>query len=366
MAKKNIALISPNQNAYSETFIQAHKNYFDANVFYYYGGYLPYYLENNGVLLTNSNRFIGFLKKKFKLTKLNALEQSLVKSFKKNKIGIVYAEYGPTGVAVLNICKKLNLPLIVNFHGYDASVNSVLENNKTKYKELFDYSKHIVAVSKTMREKLISLGAKPEKITYTPCAPNDVFFDLNPSFSANAFIAVGRFVDKKAPYYTILAFKKILAKYPDAKLYFCGDGPLHDTCVNLTNFFQLSNNILFLGSVSPEELKELYEKVTAFVQHSVTALNGDMEGTPVAILEASAAGLPVVSTNHAGIPDVIIHEKTGLLVNEHDVNKMAEYMLSLLDDKEYAKALGNTGRDFVKLNFSMKQHIEILNQLLYS
>ena len=255
--------------------------------------------------------------------------------------------------------------MIVNFHGYDASVTTILENHKEQYKELFDYAKHIVAVSKAMKEKLISLGANPEKITYTPCAPNNSFFDINPTFLENSFIAVGRFVDKKAPYYTILAFQKVLNKLPDAKLYFCGDGELYNTCRNLVNYFQLSNSIIFLGSVSAKELKGLYEKVTAFVQHSVTAFNGNMEGTPVAILEASAAGLPVVSTNHAGIPDVILHEKTGLLVNEHDVDKMAEYMIYLLENKEFAKVLGAAGRKFVKSNFTMEHHIGILNKLLY-
>jgi glycosyltransferase involved in cell wall biosynthesis len=289
---------------------------------------------------------------------------SVINSFKKHRIDKVYAEYGISGVKIMSICKKMNLPLIVNFHGFDASVKSILENYEIQYKELFDYSEHIVVVSKLMREKLILLGARPEKITYTPCAPNDNFLKIKPTFSENAFIAVGRFVDKKAPYYTILAFQKVLNKYPEAKLYFCGDGILYNTCINLVNYLGMSNNVVFLGSVPAKELKNLYEQVVGFVQHSITDLDGDMEGTPVAVLEASAAGLPVIATKHAGIPDVIQHEKTGLLVNEHDVEKMAEYMILLLDDKDYAKSLGEKGREFVRSNYSMKQHIGILNGLL--
>jgi glycosyltransferase involved in cell wall biosynthesis len=363
--KKNVALISPDQNSYSETFIQAHKNYLDANVFYYYGEYLPFYLENKGALLTNWNRFSGLIKRILKLTKFNFLEQSVLKSFKNNRIEIVYAEYGQTGVAVLNICKKLNLPLIVNFHGYDASGKSVLEDYKKSYAELFDYARDIVVVSKVMRKNLILLGANSEKITYTPCAPNDSFFELNPAFSENAFIAVGRFVDKKAPYYTILAFQKVLNKYSDAKLYFCGNGLLYNTCVNLVIYFGISKNVIFLGSVSAQEQKQLYERVIGFVQHSITALNGDMEGTPVSVLEASAAGLPIISTKHAGISDVVQHEKTGLLVDEHDVEQMAKYMIYLLENRDYAKSLGAAGRNLMKSNFSMEHHIGILNKLLY-
>jgi len=361
--KKNIALISVFQNAISETFIQAHRNYFAANVFYYYDGITQ--LENEGTLsITKYQRIIRKVKLYLRIKQPSIWEIAIINSFKKNHIEKVYAEYGTTGVSIMPICKKLNIPLIVNFHGFDAYVYSVLNDNEKQYKEMFDFAEHIVVVSRAMKEKLILLGAQPEKITYTPCAPNNSFFDLDPTFSENAFIAVGRFVDKKAPYYTILAFQKVLEKFPDVKLYFCGNGELFNMCINLVNYLKISNNILFLGAILATELKKKYEQVIGFVQHSITALDGDMEGTPVAVLEASAAGLPVISTIHAGIPDVIQHEKTGLLVNEHDVNKMAEYMLYLLENKDYAKSLGARGREFIKQNYSMKNHIDILNSLL--
>jgi glycosyltransferase involved in cell wall biosynthesis len=89
-----------------------------------------------------------------------------------------------------------------------------------------------------------------------------------------------------------------------------------------------------------------------------------MEGTPVGILEASAAGLPVISTFHAGIPDVIIHEKTGLLCNEHDYKKMAENMLWVLEHSEESAAMGAAGRKNIKENFSMEKHIGKLNEII--
>jgi glycosyltransferase involved in cell wall biosynthesis len=288
-----------------------------------------------------------------------------LKSFKKHRIDKVYAEFGPIGAAIMPVCKKMNLPLIVNFHGLDASVEQVLIDYEKQYKELFEYAEYIVAVSKLMKNRLIAMGAPSEKTVYTPCAPNDSFFNIEPTFAENAFVAIGRFVDKKAPYYTILAFRKVLDKFPDAKLYMCGDGLLHDMCVNLVNYFKMSDNVIFHGSVKPDFLKQLYGKVVGFVQHSITASNGDMEGTPVAVLEASAAGLPVVATKHAGIPDVIQHEKTGLLVEEHDVDTMATYMTALLKDRDYARTMGQAGRALIKSDFSMERHIGILNELLY-
>ena len=82
------------------------------------------------------------------------------------------------------------------------------------------------------------------------------------------------------------------------------------------------------------------------------------------MLEASAAGLPVVSTLHAGIPAVVVDGQTGLLVQEHDVERMAQYMIRLLDDREYAMSLGRQGREFVRNNFSMEKHIGVLNGLI--
>ena len=72
-------------------------------------------------------------------------------------------------------------------------------------------------------------------------------------------------------------------------------------------YYKLEQNVRFLGVITAEDFRELLSESLAFVQHSVTALNGDMEGTPLTVMEASSTGLPVVATLHAGIPDVIEH-----------------------------------------------------------
>jgi hypothetical protein len=198
MNRKTIALISPNQNAYSETFIQAHKKYLDANIKFYYNGFLPTSIENGEPLVATKGEFYlwKILNKLHKRERLTFQEDILKKSFKNEKIEKVYAEYGPTAVAVLNLCKTMKLPLIVNFHGFDISVKSIIDKYEREYKDVFEYAESIVAVSKHMRSKLIQLGAIPEKIVHTPCAPDDVFFKINPKFSEKAFVAVGRFVFK--------------------------------------------------------------------------------------------------------------------------------------------------------------------------
>jgi glycosyltransferase involved in cell wall biosynthesis len=85
----------------------------------------------------------------------------------------------------------------------------------------------------------------------------------------------------------------------------------------------------------------------------VEAANGDSEGTPNSVMEASACGLPVVATRHAGIPDVVIHNETGYLVDERDVDAMARHMIALVDAPEQAAAMGAAGRARVERGFSM-------------
>lgn len=355
-----LAILSPNENAYSETFIQSQKQHLSGNIFYYYGGQLPRKLEGHGSIIikyAGLKRKLGFIENDTRLA-------SLKRSFKKNKIDVVLAQYGPTGNAICQACKALDIPLVVHFHGYDASVKSVIKNNNN-YKAVFCIASKVIAVSKEMVRDLKLLGCPTNKIVYNPCAPDNSFLDLimrNPK--KKQFIAVGRFTDKKAPYFTILAFSKVLEKHPDAMLIFGGEGPLLNTCENLAEYLKIEKSVIFKGVISSEEFKELLKNSLTFVQHSLEAENGDKEGTPVAILEASAAGLPVISTYHAGIPDVILHNKTGLLSQEHDVDQMAKHMIELLDHPEKAKMLGANGRNRIKENFSLNQHINNLQKIL--
>ena len=98
-------------------------------------------------------------------------------------------------------------------------------------------------------------------------------------------------------------------------------------------------------------------RARAAVQHSMRASNGDSEGTPNSLKEAGASGLPVVATRHGGIPDIIIDGKTGFLVDEGDVERMAEYMTQLAKDPILAARLGRAAREHVCAEFSMEQSI---------
>jgi len=363
---KTLAIISPAEQAYSETFIQAHKKIPNLTVKFYSSGEVPKKLEGYGMLLKKDlySKVVSKVKKEVSSIQLTSEEEALATSLKKEKIDVVMAEYGPTGVAVMKVCKMLKLPLVVHFHGYDASMHHLLEENGKYYQEMFQFASTIIAVSKSMEKKLLGIGCPREKLVYNTYGPNPNFFKITPSFEFKRFIGVGRFVDKKAPYYTILAFSKIIDKHPDATLVIGGKGELLSTCKNLVRYLGIEKNVSLPGVIKPEEFMDYLSNSLGFVQHSITADSGDMEGTPLAILESSAAGIPVISTIHAGIPDVIIHGKTGLLVNEHDIDGMAANMCKLLDDLDYTKKLGSLGKENIKNNFSMEKHLNGLYEII--
>jgi colanic acid/amylovoran biosynthesis glycosyltransferase len=118
------------------------------------------------------------------------------------------------------------------------------------------------------------------------------------------------------------------------------------------------------GALDHDDVAALLQQSTVFVQHSLVPASGDTEGTPVAILEASAAGVPVVSTKHAGIADVVIHGKTGFLVDEGDIELMSEYIYKLLNNPELAREMGQNGWEYISATFSMERSISELREIL--
>jgi len=359
----NIALVSPSKNAYSETFIQVHRERLKGNIFYYYNGEIPKELEGGVVINSRRKRILDIFKGHYRMNRFSLTEQAVITSFRNNKIDLVFAEYGTTGQGLLPICKELQIPLIVHFHGFDASRKEVLKANNN-YCELFEYASNVVVVSNKMYSDLLEIGCPESKLIYNVYGPREDFLEVVPNFKKQQFIAIGRFTDKKAPYYLILSFMEVLKKFPDAKMIIAGDGELRNTCKNLIHYYGLEKNISLPGIITKEQYIEYLQESLAMIQHSITTEDGDREGTPLAILEASAAGLPVIATNHAGIPDVITDGETGFLVAEHDVRGMAKKMHKLLGNLSLAKELGASGKENIRENFSLERHISILNKLI--
>ncbi|GAF72471.1 unnamed protein product, partial [marine sediment metagenome] len=244
-------------------------------------------------------------------------------------------------------------------------VNDVIESNRQQYGEMFEQAAAIIAVSRDMEQQLIKLGAPAEKIVYNAYGVDmKLFANASPEEAPPRFVAVGRFVEKKSPHLTLLAFSKLLDAHPDARLTMIGDGPLFGLCRQLADALGISAKVEFTGFRDHEFVSRAMQKARAFVQHSVRSPNGDSEGTPVAVIEAQATGLPVVATAHAGIKDVVVDGKTGFLVKELDIDAMADSMLQVAEDPELAGQLGRCGRQRVLDHFSLEISLRRLARVI--
>jgi colanic acid/amylovoran biosynthesis glycosyltransferase len=366
-SKINICVTLPSLVAYSETFLQAHLDRLSGIVNYL--GDFPVHVDEvfprqiSADQTEQLKRQVRVLLHRYVLNLIK--KNSLRKFFKRNNVNVVLAEYGLTGIGVYSACKELSMPLVVHFHGSDAYSIELLERHKYAYKRMFEYASAIIAVSRHMTEQLVNLGAPAEKLFYNPYGVEIAKFEQSLLLTAPPqVLAVGRFVEKKAPYLTILAFNKVLNRLPEARLVMVGAGVLHDVCSKLIKALHIEHAVELKGAVDHDGVASLMQRSRVFVQHSLVPASGDTEGTPVAILEAGAAGLPVVSTRHAGITDVVIHGKTGFLVDEGDVDGMSEYMYQLLNDPELASQMGKDARAYISANFTMEHSIEKLRKIL--
>jgi len=362
-----ICITRSSRNAYSETFIRDQIAGFRkwADVYTLHSGRLPEKNEEGELLNTRAFWILHKVLKVF-LGRNNFFGNYGVKKYlKDNKIEVVLANYGMPGAHMAPVCRDLNIPLLVIFHGHDATDVKLLKEYEKGYRKMFEYAAFTIAVSEEMKKRLLAAGAIPEKLKLIPYGVDvDKFKPSGVNTNKDTFLAVGRFTRKKGPLYTIRAFYKALQKFPNAKLIMVGGKTgMYDECQKLVDELGIGDSVHFTGIKNSDEVAELMANSLAFVQHSVTAPNGDMEGTPLGILEASASALPVISTLHGGIKEAVIHGTTGYLVPEKDEDGMATYMIKLLENPEQAKEMGANGRKHIVENHYQEKQIKKIYEL---
>ena len=362
---RRLCVVTPYEPTLTETFIRAHIERLPAEVMLVHGERprvgSRHVLSWPSIVLHKAARELAGVGPEREMT------ASYVKAFRRHRAEAVLAQYGDTAVWVVDACLRTGVPLVVHFHGYDASEHTTLREYAARYARMFEAASAVVAVSRAMRRQLISLGAPPEKVHCNhygvDCAD---FGGGDPAAAPPTFVAVGRFTPKKAPRLTLAAFAEARRACPEARLRMVGDGQLLGECRALAAELGLGDAVTFLGAQPHEVVREEVRRARAFVQHSVVAESGDSEGTPVAIIEAGATGLPVVSTRHAGIPDVVVEGETGLLVEEGDVSGMAAHLTALARDPELAGRMGRAARRRVEEHFTMERSLAGLWSIIES
>ena len=362
-----ICLASYSAEEYSQTFVRDHISHLPGEVLPLLGDW-PHWRHKGQFVLPKRYRlgvrFSNRLFPSWVTERIRKAGEIHLASFIK-RAEVTLAEFAPVGAGLVRPCRIAKVPLVVHFHGYDVYHRRTLEKYQKDYQEMFLSAAAFVVVSKAMCEQVGRLGAPREKVHLNSCGVDVLRFDSTDAGSNPPhFLAMGRFVEKKAHFLTILAFERALRQCHDIRLSLAGDGPLLDCCKQLVRALRLEEVVEFLGVVSHDRVPTMMRSFRGFVQHSVTAPSGDSEGNPVAVMEAGASGLPVVSTKHAGIPDTVAHGETGLLSEEMDIDSMANHMALLARDPSLASTLGENARVRIRTFFSMERSIQGLYGIL--
>ena len=278
----------------------------------------------------------------------------------------VLFHYGITATRYAPLYFNSGIPMLVHFNGFDMSSQIRVPQYYRQLKKLIPRMAGFVVVANYMREQLLEMGASGDRIHHIPYGvPVD---DFTPSTALDSesckFLMVGRLTPKKAPQISIRAFAQSLQRAPNSTLTIVGDGELRAECEKLVHELKLDDKIEFLGAQLFDRVKQEMSSSSVFIQHSVTPASGDKEGWPVAIAEAAASALPIVSTNHASIPEQVVDNKTGFVVHEQDASAMAEAMTKLALDPEKRSQFGAASRKHIS-QWDLPNQIAKLDQLLF-
>jgi colanic acid/amylovoran biosynthesis glycosyltransferase len=282
---------------------------------------------------------------------------------------VVLAHFGPNGVAAerLREVGAFRAPLGTVFHGYDVS-RIIKERGPDYYRRLFAQGELMLPVSEHFRERLAQHGCPREKLRVHRMGVDTQSFAFRARSRAatepTRFVTVCRMVEKKGLEFAMRAMAELQRSGTPFVWHLAGDGPLRARLEQLCSELGLGERVVFHGTMPRSEVQTLLESAHVFLAPSVTAADGDQEGIPVAIMEAMAVGLPVVSTLHSGIPELVKDGLTGYLVPEHDVPALAQALARVATQHERWPELGQAGRQVVEREFDEQRLNEQLAALL--
>ena len=273
---------------------------------------------------------------------------------------VIMCHFGPTGLVALDLkdIGVLGGHVCVAFHGLDLSAH-LLEAGKDVYAPLFAKADLLLPISQFWQKRLIELGGDPQKIQVHRMGIDVEQFVFQarelPKGHPVRVISVARLVEKKGIEYGIRAFQEVVHHYPDVEYVVVGDGPLMSELSTLVQTLKLEDKVQLRGWQQQKDVIKLLDSAHMMLVPSVTSSNGDMEGIPVVLMEAMAMGLPVISTLHSGIPELVSQGETGLLVPERNVSELAAQILKLIQQSETWPKMGHAAREKVTQEYEIKR-----------
>lgn len=269
---------------------------------------------------------------------------------------ILHCHFGPNGlIGSFLLDEGWKADLVVTFHGFD--VNSYPRTaGPNVYRKLFARRDAFTANTRFTRSQMVKLGCDERKVAILPMSISIDRFDFSEKTLAEGervkVLSVGRLCEKKGFAYGIMALAKLAARGYDFEYTLIGDGPLREGLEQLAAEMGIEDRVRFVGGMTQAEVARAFTESHIFLGPSVTASDGDREGQGVVFQEAQAAGLPVVSTLHNGIPEGVLQDKSALLVPEKDADALYDKLAWLFDHPSEWAAMGRAGREFVESRYS--------------
>lgn len=274
-----------------------------------------------------------------------------------NHYDVVHCHFGNNGTraATMKAVGAVSAPVVTTFHGHDIT-SDVIKNGPDSYKFLFTHGSLFLPVSKLWQQELVKLGCPKHKIRVhrMGIAVEDYTINTHSQKDMCTLLTVARLVEKKGVTYAIAAMKKVVAEHAQVLYQIVGDGPLEAELQQQINDAGLQNHVQMLGWKNQEEINALTAGTDIFLLPSVTAASGDKEGVPVVLMEAMARAIPVVSTVHSGIPELVDTDKSGYLVPERDIDSLADRLIALVQQPKLREQMGLLGREKVLKEFNIR------------
>ena len=268
---------------------------------------------------------------------------------------VIHAQFGTYGPLALRLVETgaLRGEVVTSFRGYDAT--KYLQANPHAYAVLFRKGKLFLPVSHALARRIVEAGCDPARVhvhhSGIECARFRYLERKRASDEATSIVMIGRLVEKKGIGYGIQAIARVIASGRALSCTIIGEGPLRGELERLIQELGIDAHVRMVGSKSHDEVIQVLAQSHILIAPSVTAADGDEEGIPNTLKEAMAMGLPVISTVHAGIPELVEDGVSGFLVPEHNVEALADRLMRLVDHPETWAAMGRAGRRQIEAEF---------------
>lgn len=302
-----------------------------------------------------------------RIKKLPHSHRKMVKAFRRKKIKLIHARFGNAGVRLMAVKKQLRIPMLTSFHGFDLPAKmSMKKDYHRKLPRLFRIGNKFTVPSRHMKGQLIKWGCHPNKIKimYSGIDLNKFLYTKRePKKDAITIISVGRLHPKKGFRYLLKAFKKVHDRYPSCRLIIVGEGEEEKKIKRQIKSLKLEKSVQLEGLVAHGRLSEFLIQADVFCLPSITTKDGNHEGIPNAIKEAMATGIPIVSTRHGGIPELVTDGKEGYLVPEKNTKKLAEKIKLLIENPALREEMGKNGREKIEQQFNSAKQVQKLEEI---